>query len=199
MWIVEVSGITTGVEQNGKHFDTKMLFLVNKDRIVMHGYNSTSNIKVEGSTYLKFINNYLEPLFLQEVSKHQVQIMECDKAIISSMLKPSAPLRTRSVKSIRSSINQPLFTCKKCDFQTISSVQFKKHKHAEHSISFNTSGKSVLSIKQSTRNNSFSEALMCEEIPLGITFNEEVCEIVSEEIGEENKTKETTVKCDLLL
>ena len=102
---VLVSEIQTGEELNGKHFDTKIVFYANNDKIVIHAYNSTCNLKVEGSTYLNFIENYLEPLFVKEVGRCKAEIIECDKSIMTS-LGARAPLRTRSVKSIRSSINK---------------------------------------------------------------------------------------------
>ena len=56
-----------GLELNNKHFDTKIVLFVNGKKVVLHCYNSTQNIKVEGSIYLEFIENFLKPLFLSNL------------------------------------------------------------------------------------------------------------------------------------
>ena len=81
--------------------------------------------------------------------------------------KPGRPIKPRTVKSIRSEINQPYFSCKKCDDAFDSYSKLRKHKLSEHSNSMNSSGNSMMSIKHSTRNNSFSEEmLLCEDLTL---------------------------------
>ena len=61
---ISVSDFSAGLELNGKHFDTKIEFQVNNQKVVMHYYNSTQNLKVEGSVYLDFIDKYLKYFFL---------------------------------------------------------------------------------------------------------------------------------------
>ena len=44
------------------------------------------------------------------------KIVEYDKVVRAALNKwPGRPIKSRSVKSIRSKINQPYFSCKKCD------------------------------------------------------------------------------------
>ena len=62
---IYVSEVKAEYEENSKHFDTKIVFLFGKNRVVLHFYNSTQNMKVEGKGYLEFIEKYLEPHFLQ--------------------------------------------------------------------------------------------------------------------------------------
>ena len=46
---VRVEEFRDGIELNDKHFDTKLVLFVNGNKVVLHCYNSTQNIKVEGS------------------------------------------------------------------------------------------------------------------------------------------------------
>ena len=93
----------------------------------MHGYNSTCNLKVEGSTYLSFIEHYLRPLFNREVLKHKDKIIDSDKSIIKTLGGAASVRSSRSVQSIRSSINQGNVTCKTCDLTFNSSLHLRKH------------------------------------------------------------------------
>ena len=57
-----MSEFKEGYEENNKHFDSKIVFLVNRTKIVVHSYNSTQNMKVEGKGYIDFINVFLRSL-----------------------------------------------------------------------------------------------------------------------------------------
>ena len=63
--IIKVSEFKAGYEENNKHFDSKIVFLANGNKIVVHSYNSTQNMKVEGKGYIEFIKVLLEPYFKQ--------------------------------------------------------------------------------------------------------------------------------------
>ena len=156
---------------NGKHFDTKIVFHANNERIVMHGYNSTCNLKVEGTTYLSFIENYLTPLFDKAVATNKDKIIDSDNIIIKSLGASNKVRASRSVKSIRSSINQAHIICKKCDCTFNSSTHFRKHKHSEHIKSLNLSVQSIPAILHSTRNNSFSQIMVEDIIYLKLLVN----------------------------
>ena len=56
-----------GLEQNNKHFGTKIAFSVNRKKVVIHCYNSTQNMKVDGSIYEYFIEKFLAQLFKTEI------------------------------------------------------------------------------------------------------------------------------------
>ena len=92
------------------------------------------------------------------------RIVEYNKSVITALNKqPGRPIKPRSVKSIRSDINQPYFSCKRCDVAFDSYGKLKRHKFTEHTNSINSSSNSLLSIKQSTRNNSFKEDMLLVE------------------------------------
>ena len=97
----------------------------------------------------------------------ETKIAECDKSVLSSLCARGRPVRGRSVKNVRSVIHKPRFQCKQCDSTYDSFLKLRKHKLSEHSKSFNSSQHSLVSIKHSTRNNSFSdEELLCEDLTL---------------------------------
>ena len=166
--VISVQEFREGFELNHKNFDTKIVFCVNRNKVVMHCYNSTQNVKVEGSGYLNFIENFLEPLFLSNLECSKMKIVDYDRSVMVALLGVRGrPIRARSVKKVRSVINYPHFLCKKCDSAFDSYILLKKHRVTEHTKSFNSSQNSIRSIKHSTRNNSFSdEMLMCDDVTL---------------------------------
>ena len=120
-------------------------------------------------------------MFKSNIERLKANIIEYDRAVkVALNQKPGRPIKPRSVKSIRSDINQPYFSCKKCDDAFDNYGKLKKHKVTVHTFSnsMNSVGNnSLLSIKHSTRNNSLSEEmLLCEDITL---FN----------LGESNSAK----------
>ena len=168
-----------GKELNDKHFDTKIVFLVNTKKVTMHCYNSTQNIMVNGSCYLEFVDKLLEPFFLTNVAKRKVEINEYDKTVISSLNARGRPLKARSVRNIRSAIQQVDFKCKKCGDNFTSHGQLMRHKVGNHANSFNLSNNSSLSVKHSTRNNLLEdEMLLCDDITINDdNTNKEILEI----------------------
>ena len=165
---IKVEDFLDGIDLEGKHFDTKIVFSVNTKKVVMHCYNSTQNIKVEGSAYLDFIKIFLEPLFLSNIEVMKQKIVDYDKNVVTTLIKNAGkPLKRKSVKSIRSIINQPFFQCTRCDDAFDSYMKLKKHKVSEHSCSINSSNSSIEPIQHSTRNNSLcEEILLCEDITI---------------------------------
>ena len=75
-------------------------------------------MKVEGNGYLDFINNYLEPLFMDIISQSENRITE--------YLAKSGVRRSIKYKPISQ------FKCKKCDNVFGNSRQLKAHKNALH-------------------------------------------------------------------
>ena len=105
---IYVSEVKAVYEENSKHFDTKIVFLFGKNRVVLHSYNSTQNMKVEGKGYLEFIETYLEPHFLQMIRKSDPKIAEYNKNVIGNFAKPTVRRSTRYPPASK-------FICKKCD------------------------------------------------------------------------------------
>ena len=82
-------------------------------------------MKVKGNGYLDFINNYLEPLFMDIISQSENRITEYNKKVINDLAKSGV---RRSIKY--KPISQ--FKCKKCDNVFGNSRQLKAHKNALH-------------------------------------------------------------------
>ena len=115
-------------------------------------------------------------MFLKDIEESKSKITEFDKMVIATLgPKQKLPMRAgRSVKTIRSIINQPHFICKLCDFTSNTSSQLRKHKLTVHSKSFNSTGNSILPITHSTRNNSFSDIVLCEDISIEYVNNKDI-------------------------
>ena len=182
---IVVEEFRDGIELNNKHFDTKLVLSVNKKKVVIHCYNSTQNMKIDGSNYNYFVQSFLLPLVISKSEELGDQISRYDCSVFTSLSARGRPIRPRTVKSVRSVIHQSNFTCKKCGYEFSNYNQFKKHKFTEHNTSFNSSENSLMSIRNSTRNNSFAEEmLLCEDISItGIknSLEEEQMEKTSQE------------------
>ena len=168
--IIQVCEYQDGKDMAARHIDSKIVLNVNKEKIVLHSYNSTQKVMVSGSKYLEFTENFLKPLFMREVEKAKDAIIEYDESVKKSLTPSHGPrfATSRSVKSIRSAINQQSFQCTKCDVTTKSYGSLKKHKVIAHSASLNASENNMLYLRHSTRNNSIQEEpLLCEDISLG--------------------------------
>ena len=190
-----VHDLREGQELNNKNVDTKIELSVNKQKVIMHCYNTTQNILVNGIGYLNFSENFLEPLFKEQVAKLKRQISQYDDAVKISLSARGRPLRAKSLKSIRSEIQQSKFVCQKCNNQDESFRKLQKHKDIEHSKSFNLTNHSELSIKHSTRNNSFSESmLLCDKVNIDETQEDANDDLIDHPV-EEHRTESQV--CDV--
>ena len=77
----------SGLELNNKHFDTKITFKMNGKKVVLHCYNSTQNIKVEGSAYNEFIEEFLEPIVADEIERNRDEIDKYDQRVGNILFK----------------------------------------------------------------------------------------------------------------
>ena len=60
---VKIVDVDAGTENSMRHVDTKLTLVVNDDRYVLHAYNGTQNLMVQGRNYENFALNYLKPFF----------------------------------------------------------------------------------------------------------------------------------------
>ena len=49
---IQVREYQDGKDMAGRHIDSKIVLYVNKEKIVVHSYNSTQKVMVSGSNYL---------------------------------------------------------------------------------------------------------------------------------------------------
>ena len=155
--IIKVSEFKEGYEENNKHFDSKIVFLVNGTRIVVHFYNSTQNMKVEGKGYIDFTNDFLEPYFEQVLSSLNPKIEKCNKRIIKDLGKPQIRRSTR-YKPVSE------FKCKTCASSFLTHRQLALHKEALHLDSYNSTRNR--NVTQSSSDNSVIEQLMLEDMSI---------------------------------
>ena len=60
---IKILDIKIGKEDSGKLMDTKVAVIVNNDRFVLHAYNSTQKVMIQGKNNANFVENCLEPFF----------------------------------------------------------------------------------------------------------------------------------------
>ena len=56
---VKVEESDPGIENTAKHIDTKLVINANNNRLVLHAYNGTQNLMVQGRNFENFAINYL--------------------------------------------------------------------------------------------------------------------------------------------
>ena len=101
------------VLRNNKHFDTKVVFLINGQKAVMHGYNSTQNLKFDGSAHPYFLDNFLQPFFKEQIEILKAAIDSYDKKLVSSIVGKSGPVKGKLVKKL-SVVCKNQFECNVC-------------------------------------------------------------------------------------
>ena len=68
-YTIKIGGITGGVDANGKHVDSKVVFLADRDKVTCHMYNTTCLILVNGHGFRKLFRAF-PGSFLQSQSKY---------------------------------------------------------------------------------------------------------------------------------
>ena len=154
---IEIAGVKENKETQGKHVNTKIVFLANRNKIVCHMYNTTQLILINGHGYQRFTDIFLKPFLTAKIGECIPEIEDFDDQVVKK-LGPKT-VRRSVVKLKRGSA----FPCQTCDFTARSIPALRRHKKDEHILSLNLSDKLVPQ-KQSTRNNSIiTEKLMLED------------------------------------
>ena len=73
---IKILEVDPGVENTGKTVDTKLAVLANNSRFVLHAYNSTQNLMVQGKNYEDFALNCLQPFFMEKIELSKERIMK---------------------------------------------------------------------------------------------------------------------------
>ena len=63
----EVCEIKAWYDENRKHIDSKIVLLYETNKITVHSYNSTLNMKIEGKGHVEFAEVILEPMFKSDI------------------------------------------------------------------------------------------------------------------------------------
>ena len=56
-----------GSETSSKNVDVKFVALVDNEKLVLHAYNTTQNVMIQGKNRENFVLNVLEPYFRKEI------------------------------------------------------------------------------------------------------------------------------------
>ena len=94
---VKISEVDAGLENSDHHVDTKLVVHANGDRLVLHAYNGTQNLMVQGKNYENFAINHLQPYFLQNIEQSLDKIMNFNN-VVKDKLKTKKPDKLKSEK-----------------------------------------------------------------------------------------------------
>ena len=134
-WYVEVENVIrindtditiieheVGIESNEKHVDTKIVISVNDSRLVLHAYNSTQNLMVQGRNHQNFAVSCLEPFFKMKIEESSDKITE-----LNANIKEAFEQNIRDNAKVQKTRHCPV-----CNFQTNTHVALKVHVNSCH-------------------------------------------------------------------
>ena len=148
--VIKVGGIKSGKDANGMCVVSQVVFYSNRDKIVLHLYNTTQRILVNGHGYEDFVEIFLKPFFGSKVQSCVQEINTLNEEVIKKF--GAKTVKRADIKYKRSSS----LPCNKCDFSCKTQLTLNKHKSNVHT--------SVLGPRQSTRNNSLVRSMMLEDM-----------------------------------
>ena len=103
-----------GFEDTKKHVDTKLVIFVNSCRLVLHAYNSTQKLMIQGKNYESFAVNCLVPFFTSRIEEDMEQINKFNDKVIDT-------LGTKKSQN-----------CPQCPFKSTSNSNLKVHMKSCH-------------------------------------------------------------------
>ena len=120
---IKVEDVESGIENTEKIMDTKLVVFANEDRLVLHAYNGTQNLMVQGKNFEDFAVKYLKPLFTQKIEANKVQIEEFNSNVQEILGKSKTP----KIK------NTKPFQCPQCKVKPTTVGDLKMHMKSSHS------------------------------------------------------------------
>ena len=170
--IVRIADVKTGKDVGGKHIDTQIVFFSNRDKVVLHCYNTTQLILVNGHGYADFIKVCLKPFFEAKIKMNEEDIVRFNANVLDT-------LGSKRVKrsDVKYTGGATFLWCTRCDFAAKSRTALLKHKKINHAVSFSPQSSPSTSLAlpkhQSTRNNLITEALLQENMTIDDISSEE--------------------------
>ena len=107
-----------GKDESGNHVDTKLAVIVNSKRLVLHAYNSTQKLMVQGKDYENFSINCLETFFRQKIGEALNKISNFNNDVKVTLGAQKALNKT--------------FKCPQCELTTIKNGELKVHMKTCH-------------------------------------------------------------------
>ena len=115
-----------GVDNSEKHMDTKIVVFVNDDRIVLHAYNGTQNLMVQGKNFVNFVVKYLQPYFTKKIEESEGPIAKFNSNVQDMLGK------RKSTTNLKSSSSKP-FNCPHCRVKASTVGDLRMHLKSSHS------------------------------------------------------------------
>ena len=119
---VKILEVDAGIENTGKTVDTKLAVLVNGSRLVLHAYNSTQNLMVQGKNYENFGLKCLQPFFVEKIELTKNRIIKVNNDV-KEAFGPRNGLRAKP---------EMPFSCPQCDVKAKTNGDLKVHMKSCH-------------------------------------------------------------------
>ena len=114
--------VLIGTENSDKHVDTKLIIMCGNDRLVIHVYNGTQNLMVQGKNYQKFAIDILKPFFIQKIEVAKEKITKINDEVKQTL---------GTKKSLKCQSGKP-FKCPQCEQKTLTKGELKMHMKTCH-------------------------------------------------------------------
>ena len=118
---IHILEVDAGLEKTDSHVDTKLVVIANGDRLVLHAYNGTQNLMVQGKNYEKFAINCLQPFFVQRIEQSKDQIKNFNNCVkeafgtkSTARIKPEKPYNCQYCEVKPKTIGDLRLHMKKC-------------------------------------------------------------------------------------
>ena len=135
--VIKIGSVELGKEAGGRHVDTKVVFYANRDKVVLHLYNTTQRILVNGNGYDNLINIFLKPYFLAKISQN-IQNVEIFNKEALSVLSGKRKAVTRPTRSVRyKALVRP--SCNQCEESFVNKSLLGAHTKSTHKKKSNSS------------------------------------------------------------
>ena len=121
--VVRIADVKTGKDVGGKHIDTQIVFFSNRDKVVLHCYNTTQLILVNGHGYADFIKVFLKPFFEAKMKINEKDIVRLNDNVLDNL----GYKRVR-LSDVKYTGGPTFLWCTRCDFAAKSRTALLKHK-----------------------------------------------------------------------
>ena len=122
---IKVIESDAGEDNIKNHIDTKMVILFNTQRIVLHAYNGTRNLMVQGKYFENFALNILEPYFSKMIEESGDRIVNFNNQVKNVLGRPNTRIKNKR--------NSKKFNCTQCKVKSSTLGDLRMHLKSSHS------------------------------------------------------------------
>ena len=123
---IRVVEAEAGEDNTKNHIDTKMVIMFDTHRIVLHCYNGTQNLMVQGKQFEKFALNCLKPYFSQKIEDAGDEIDGFNAKVQIALGKPKNKIKNKK--------EHKKFPCPHCKVKSSTVGDLKMHLKSSHSL-----------------------------------------------------------------